>query len=44
MADAGAALDSYAALFSDLLWMGVGVGLLMLLLSPILRRMMHGIH
>lgn len=44
VADASAALDSYAALFSDLLWMGVGVGLLMLLLSPILRRMMHGIH
>jgi POT family proton-dependent oligopeptide transporter len=44
VADAGAALDSYAALFSDLLWTGVGVGLLMLLLSPILRRMMHGIH
>ena len=42
--DTGAALTTYSALFTDLLYMGLGVGALMLLLSPILRRMMHGIH
>jgi len=42
--DRAAALASYADLFEQLLWLGLGVGLLMLLLSPVLRRMMHGIH
>lgn len=42
--DGAAALQTYAALFSDLFWFGIGAGLLMLLLSPLLRRMMHGIH
>lgn len=42
--DIGAALDSYTALFNDLLWVGLGVGLLLLLISPLLRRMMHGVH
>lgn len=44
VADTGAALASYSELFTSLLWMGLGVGALMLLLSPLLRRMMHGIH
>ncbi|MFK7830730.1 MAG: peptide MFS transporter [Congregibacter sp.] len=38
------ALASYSALFSDLLWVGLGAGVIILLLSPLLRRMMHGIH
>lgn len=42
--DTAAALASYAELFETLLWLGLGVGVLMLLLSPLLRRMMHGIH
>ena len=42
--DTAAALGTYADLFSSLLWIGLGVGLFMLLLSPVLRRMMHGIH
>ncbi len=42
--DTAAALASYTELFSFLLWLGLGVGLFMLLLSPVLRRMMHGIH
>lgn len=42
--DIGAALISYTDLFAKLLWIGLGVGLLMLLLSPVLRRRMHGIH
>ncbi|MEO0436227.1 MAG: peptide MFS transporter [Pseudomonadota bacterium] len=42
--DAGEALVSYTDLFEQLGWFGLGVGLLLLLLSPLLRRMMHGIH
>lgn len=44
IADAAGALTSYTALFTHLLWIGLGVGALMLLLSPWLRRMMHGVH
>jgi POT family proton-dependent oligopeptide transporter len=44
VADTGGALSTYAELFSSLMWLGLGVGALMLLLSPLLRRMMHGIH
>jgi len=42
--DTAAALASYGELFTTLLWLGLGVGAFMLLLSPLLRRMMHGIH
>jgi proton-dependent oligopeptide transporter, POT family len=42
--DATAALSSYSELFGMLLWVGLGVGVFMLLLSPLLRRGMHGIH
>lgn len=42
--DPAQALASYSELFTSLLWMGLGAGALMLLLSPLLRRMMHGIH
>ena len=38
------ALASYTTLFNDLLYVGLGVGLLLLLLSPLLKKMMHGIH
>jgi proton-dependent oligopeptide transporter, POT family len=44
VADVGAALATYNELFSKLLWIGVGVGLFMLLISPFLRRGMHGVH
>ena len=44
VADTAAALSTYTSLFESLLWVGLGVGLGMLLLSPLLRRMMHGIH
>ncbi len=44
VADVSVALASYTELFSNLLWVGLGVGLFMLLLSPLLKRMMHGIH
>ena len=42
--DVAAALGSYTELYESLLWIGLGVGLFMLLLSPLLRRMMHGVH
>lgn len=42
--DTAGALASYGDLFNSLFWLGLGVGVLMLLLSPLLRRMMHGIH
>lgn len=42
--DVGAALASYTELYNSLLWIGLGVGIFMLLLSPLLRRMMHGVH
>jgi POT family proton-dependent oligopeptide transporter len=42
--DTAGALTTYSELFSSLFWLGLGAGVLMLLLSPLLRRMMHGIH
>ena len=42
--DIGEALASYTELFSGLLYTGLGVAVLLLALSPVLRRMMHGIH
>ncbi len=42
--DTAAALGTYTELFTNLLWTGLGVAAVMLLLSPLLRRMMHGIH
>lgn len=42
--DTAAALAAYTALFTWLFWVGLGVAALLLLLSPWLRRMMHGIH
>lgn len=37
-------LAVYTQLFSLLFWIGLGVGVLMLVLSPLLRRGMHGIN
>ena len=42
--DIGAALANYTALFNDLLWVGLVVGVLLLAISPLLKKMMHGIH
>jgi len=42
--DVAAALSIYASFFSFLLWFGVGFGVFMLLISPLLRRGMHGVH
>jgi proton-dependent oligopeptide transporter, POT family len=38
------ALAGYTELFQSLFMVGVGAGLLLLLLSPLLRKSMHGIH
>ena len=42
--DIGAALASYTALFTNLLYVGLAMAALLLLLSPVLKKMMHGIH
>jgi proton-dependent oligopeptide transporter, POT family len=41
--DVSVALASYTQLFSDLLYVGLGVAALLLLISPLLKKMMHGI-
>ena len=44
VADVGAALASYTALFTNLLYVGLAMAALLLMLSPLLKKMMHGIH
>ena len=42
--DIAAALAAYTELFETLLWVGLGVGAFMLVISPLLKKLMHGIH
>ncbi|TQV84092.1 MFS transporter [Exilibacterium tricleocarpae] len=42
--DIATALATYTNLYEYLMWWGLGVGLLMMLISPILRKGMRGIH
>ncbi len=42
--DIATALATYTQLFEFLMWFGVGMGVFMILISPLLRRLMHGIH
>ncbi|MFT4517979.1 MAG: POT family proton-dependent oligopeptide transporter [Halioglobus sp.] len=44
VADIGLALASYTELFGDLFYVGLGCALLLLLVSPLLKKMMHGIN
>lgn len=44
VADVGVALASYTELFTSLLWVGLGAAAVLLLISPILKKMMHGIN
>jgi POT family proton-dependent oligopeptide transporter len=44
VASISVALAAYTSLFQDLMWVGLGVGLLVLVISPVLRKLMHGIH
>ena len=39
-----AALASYTNLFTSLLWVGLGAAALMLVISPLLKKMMRGVH
>jgi POT family proton-dependent oligopeptide transporter len=41
--DTASALASYTELFGNLMYTGLACGFLLLLLSPVLKRMMHGI-
>jgi proton-dependent oligopeptide transporter, POT family len=43
-ADVATALATYTQLFEFLMWFGIGTGVFMIAISPILRRWMHGIH
>jgi POT family proton-dependent oligopeptide transporter len=43
-ADIATALATYTQLFEFLMWFGVGMGVFMILISPLLKRLMHGIH
>ncbi|NCF15401.1 MAG: MFS transporter [Gammaproteobacteria bacterium] len=43
-ADAATALATYTQLFEFLMWFGIGAGVIMIVISPILRRWMHGVH
>jgi len=43
-ADAATALATYTELFEFLMWFGVGAGVFMIIISPVLRRWMGGIH
>lgn len=38
------ALNAYSALFEYIFWVALGVGIFMLLISPLLKRGMHGVH
>jgi len=40
---AGSAVAGYAALFDQLLWIGLIAGAALLLITPILKRFMYGI-
>ncbi len=42
--DLATAIVTYTELYEFLMWFGVGVGVFMIVISPILRRWMHGIH
>ena len=41
--DVATALASYTELFTYLLWVGLAAAFVLLLISPILKRMMHGV-
>ncbi len=44
VADTGTALASYTELFTNLGYIGLGCAALLLLATPVLKKMMHGIH
>lgn len=42
--DIGAAVATYSEFFMSLFWIGLGVGVVVLVVSPLLRKGMHGVH
>lgn len=44
VADVATALATYTELYEFLMWFGLGTGVFMLLITPILKRWMHGIN
>ena len=42
--DLATAVATYTELYQFLMWVGISVGVFMLVISPLLRRWMHGIH
>jgi POT family proton-dependent oligopeptide transporter len=42
--DIATAVATYTELFSFLMWFGIIAGVIVILISPILKRWMHGIH
>ena len=44
VADVASALATYTELYYMLMWIGIGTGIFMFVISPILKRWMHGIH
>lgn len=44
VADISTALASYTQLFTDLLYTGLGIAVLLMLATPVLKKMMRGIH
>jgi POT family proton-dependent oligopeptide transporter len=37
------ALATYTELYQFLMWTGIGIGVLMLVLAPLLKKGMHGV-
>lgn len=44
VSDISVAVASYTDLFSSLFWLGLAFGTALLVLSPLLKKMMHGVH
>ncbi|MFQ5608673.1 MAG: MFS transporter, partial [Woeseiaceae bacterium] len=44
VADIAGALTTYTGLYEMLMWFGIGTGVFVLIISPVLKRWMHGIH
>ena len=44
VADVGAALAAYTELFTFLCYFGIAAGIFMLIISPLLKKRMHGIN
>ncbi len=42
--DIGAAVTTYGEFFTQLFWVGIIFGVVVMLVSPLLKRGMHGVH